>query len=184
MAVILAASGEALGAPRTLGWLAAGLGWLLPGLAPETLHALHLALRKLGHVVEYGLLGALWLRALAPDRSPAAAARLAVMLSAAGAVLDEARQGLAPGRSPAAADALLDVAGAALAVATLHGGRARARARALGGGLALALAGTTLGAAALDAALGRPAWDLGLAAAALAGLGLALRRAPRRGGGA
>jgi VanZ family protein len=181
MAVIALLSGDVLGTSETGSRLLPVLARLLPGTSPVTLHTLHAVFRKLGHLVEYGILAALWLRALAPDRPPPqgghrAAPRWAVGLSAAYAVLDEARQGLAPGRSASALDVLLDAAGAALAVGWLapSGGFPRA-ARELLRGAALVIALGSLAAALVDWSLGLPAWDLLLAAmgagAAVWGLG-------------
>jgi VanZ family protein len=141
------------------------LAALLPGASPPTLHALHTALRKGGHVAEYTILGALWLRALAPDRPPRRAAWLAVGLSAAYALVDEARQSLAPTRGASILDAGLDAASAFLAVAWLQGraGLVPAALRLLQAAAA-AVSLLSLAAALLDLGLGLAAWDLLLGA--------------------
>jgi VanZ family protein len=183
MAAIAVFSSELFGADRTGGYVLALLTRLLPWAGTETLHALHGLIRKLGHVVEYGILATLWLRALAPGgatgRASARAAWWAVGLSAAYAGVDELRQGLAPNRSPSASDVLIDTAGAALAVVALRAPAAPARGlRRLARATAVALAGLSLAAAGVDWTLGLPAWDLLLGAAGLAGLALALRPRP------
>jgi VanZ family protein len=181
MAAIASFSGDTLAAEETASWVIPVLAALLPGASPPTLHTLHAALRKLGHVVEYGILGALWLRALAPGRPLRRAALGAIGLAAAYAVVDEARQSLTESRSGALTDVALDGVSAFLAVAWLGGapaGLAAAGARILQGGAALVALGS-LGAALVDVGLGLAAWDLllaGLGAATLAWLLGALGR--------
>jgi hypothetical protein len=184
MGVIALLSGTFFGADRTGAWLLPLLGRLLPGASPALLHALHAVVRKMGHVVEYGILAALWRRALAPGRGPAGAGGWAVGLSALYAVVDEARQGLAPNRTPSALDVLIDTASAVLAVACLEGGGAATRTVVrLGRWVAIALAVGSFAAALVDWSLGLDAADLllaGLGAGAAAwGLGRA-GVAPRR----
>lgn len=181
MGLIAALSGSWVGSEQTGGWVLPLLGRLAPGAGPETLHGLHAALRKLGHLTEYGVLAALWWRALRPAPPRGGAAPWALALAVAYAALDEARQGLAGNRTASVADVLLDALGALGAVAALEGPGRLAR-RVLGAGrvAAAALAAGSLGAAALDWWLGAAAWDLlaaalGGAAAAL-GLGWLLRQ--------
>ena len=69
-----------------------------------------LVLRKLAHVAEYGVLGALALRAL--SSAPAA-----VLLASAYAVTDEVHQAFVSGRHGSPLDWLVDTAGALLGVA-------------------------------------------------------------------
>jgi hypothetical protein len=177
MGVIAGLSSGRFGADETGAWLLPLLGWLLPGAEPGLLRGLHLALRKLGHLVEYGILAALWLRALEP--APRAAA-WAVGLSALYGLVDEARQALAPNRSPSLLDAAIDGAGALIAVACLRPGSSLAAAGVrLLRGAAVAVALGSLAGAALDWSLGLAAWDLVLAAALAGGLALALGRLGR-----
>jgi VanZ family protein len=190
MAAIAVFSSEWFGADRTGGYVLAVLARLLPWAGPETLHLLHGLLRKLGHVVEYGILAALWLRALAPGgavgQASARAAWWAVGLSVAYAGVDELRQGLTPNRAPSGVDVLVDAAGAALAMVALRAPVAPARAlRRLFRAAAAGLAALSLVAAGVDWTLDLPAWDLLAGAAGLAALALALRpRAGRVGRGA
>jgi len=178
MAVIAVLSGDLFAAEQTGAWLLPLLMRLLPGVDPDALHALHAVLRKLAHLVEYGILAALWRRALAP--APRAGLG-AVGLAALYAALDEARQGLATSRTPSVVDVAIDAAGALLAVACLEGGGPLARV-----GLALArwaagaLAVASLAAAALERSLGLEARDLAAAALGAAAAAWALRRRPAR----
>jgi VanZ family protein len=177
MAAIAVFSGDLFAADETGSWLlpllARGVPWAGPGL----LHALHAAIRKLGHLTEYGILAALWLRAF-PGHSRAEA--LAVGLSVLYAGLDEWRQGLAPTRSPSLLDVGVDAAGALVAVACL-----RPRSRLGGVGLrvlrwgAAAVALASLAAAALDWSLGLRAWDLLAATLGATALVVALGRLER-----
>lgn len=68
-----------------------------------------LVLRKLAHMVEYGLLFLLWRRAL-PAASPWAAAAIAVGYAAT----DELHQSFVDGRQGTPVDVLIDAAGVAL----------------------------------------------------------------------
>src|SRR5262249_1909005 len=122
MGVIAVLSGSLFGADRTGTWLLPVLGRLLPGASPTALHTVHAVIRKMGHLVEYAILAALWRRALVEGRTPARAGAWAVALSALYAVADETRQGLAPNRTPSALDVLIDTAGALLAVICLEAG--------------------------------------------------------------
>ena len=181
MGVIAVLSGSLFGAEQTGAWLLPLLGRLVPWANAGVLQALHAILRKLAHVVEYGVLAALWLRALAP--APRAAG-WALALSALYAGIDEVRQSLAPNRTPSALDVLFDTAGAFLALACLTGPGVLVR---LGVRVARwaawLLAGGSLVALVLDWSLGLPAWDLvgaALGAAAVAwGLGRRGRNCPR-----
>jgi VanZ family protein len=177
MGLIAMGSSSALGADHTERWASAALGRLLPHASPALIYDFHTALRKMGHVVEYGILAVLWRRALAP--APRALIG-ALALAAAYAGVDEWRQGLAPNRDASAVDALLDSVAAAGALAAWEGrGRVaaitfRALAWAATLGAALAAAG-----AALDLAVGSPPATLGLTAGGLAVAAAALGCAAR-----
>lgn len=177
MGVIAVLSGGLFGADETASWVLPVLRGLLPAAGPATLHALHAALRKLGHVTEYAILAALWVRAL--EARPRAAV-WAVGLSALYAVIDEARQGLAPNRSPAGTDVLIDTAGALLAVACLRprDGLAWIGLRILrwaAGAVAIA----SVAAAVVDWSLGLAAWDLVGAAVLATAAAVVLHRLER-----
>jgi VanZ family protein len=177
MAVIALLSGGVFGGDETGAWLLPVLRGLLPAAGPATLHGAHAALRKLAHVTEYGILAALWVRAL--EARPRAAV-WAVGLSALYAVLDEARQGLAPNRSPAVTDVLIDVAGALVAVACL---RPRDGLAWIGLRIVRWAAGTvaiaSVAAVILEWSLGLAAWDLAGAAVLATATAAGLRRLER-----
>lgn len=181
MGVIAFLSSDLFAAEQTGTWLLPLLHHLLPAADPALLEGVHAAIRKLAHLVEYGILAALWRRALAPSpRAGAGAVGLATLYAA----LDEARQGLAPSRTPSVLDVVIDAAGALLAVACLEGRGSLARlGLALGRGAAIALALASLAAAALDWSVGLEVGDLlvaalggGAAAWALARLEARVRR--------
>jgi VanZ family protein len=181
MAAIAFFSGDSLAAEETASWVLPVLAALLPWASPPTLHALHAALRKLGHVVEYGILATLWLRALGPGRPTRRAALWAIGLAAAYAVADEARQSLTGSRSPSAVDVALDAASAFLAVAWLEapGGLAAAGITALRGAAAVVTL-ASLAMALVDWSLGLAVWDLVLAALGSMTLGWLLGGLARR----
>ncbi len=170
MGVIAVGSSSLLSGDRTGRWLLGLLGALAPWASPATVAAAHVGLRKLGHLVEFGVLAVLWRRALAPWSSAVPAA---FVLAGLYAGVDEWRQGLTPDRSPAPTDVAIDALGALLGLAAWEGaGPLAARtARAAAWGLSLA-AGLGLLLVPLDLALGRPAAVL---AATALGLGLIAR---------
>jgi VanZ family protein len=167
MGLIALGSSSLLAGDRTGRFLLTLLAHLAPGASAATLAAIHFALRKLGHVTEYGVLAVLWHRALTP--SPRAAT-MAFLLAAVYGGLDELWQGFHPSRTPAAGDVAIDAAGALLGLLAWTGGGpwrvAALRVAAGGVGLLAGLAGLVL---AVDVALGRPWTAPGVAAA---GLGL------------
>src|SRR3970040_1841432 len=110
MAVIAVFSSSLFGADQTGSWILPALGRLLSWAGPGLLHALHGALRKLGHVVEYGILARLWLPGVG-----------AFVLSALYPPPDETRQSLVPNRTASPLDVAIDTAGAFVAVAWLRG---------------------------------------------------------------
>jgi VanZ family protein len=182
MVLIALGSSSLLSGGRTGRWLLAGLAALAPSASPAILDGVHLGVRKLGHVVEFGILAVLWHRALVPSPQATTAA---FVLAAAYGGLDELRQGLDPSRVPALSDVAVDVLGAWVAlVAWIETGSLRAvTLRVAAWGVAVLTALGVLGAA-LDAGLGRPAADVGIAALGLglvaAGLARLARDAHRR----
>ncbi|HEX2121164.1 MAG TPA: VanZ family protein [Thermoanaerobaculia bacterium] len=104
-AVILAAADESFSAESSGGWFRRLFGFDVP-------YALHILIRKLAHVVEYAVLGALALYAARASFTRAATIAMTIALAVAAA--DEWRQSLSPMRTGSAWDVLLDLAGAAL----------------------------------------------------------------------
>jgi VanZ family protein len=118
-AVILAASSDVMSAAHTAPWLAtianAIFGHPLP---PEQFDLLHAAVRKGGHLTEYGILGALLFRALRGGRPTRWSVRwgvAAVSIAAVVAAVDEWHQTFVPSRSGSVGDVGIDVIGATLA---------------------------------------------------------------------
>jgi VanZ family protein len=167
MGLIALGSSSALSGSRTGHWMVFLLGPLGPWATPALFEAMHVGIRKLGHLLEFGVLAVLWHRALAPSPRAVAAAFL---LAAAYGGVDELRQGLDPSRGPAVSDVLVDGLGAWIALAAWTESRAprvatlRVAAWVVGGLAALGGLGT-----AVDLTLGRPAGDV---AGATLGLGL------------
>jgi VanZ family protein len=113
---ILAFSGDWGSSGNTLGlvrWLLS----FLPSLSPDQLLVLHFYVRKAGHVLAYGILSCLWLRALRgelPLRPPKAffwALGLSLLVSLA----DEGHQSFFASRTGCLADVGLDFSAALLA---------------------------------------------------------------------
>jgi hypothetical protein len=175
MAVIAVGSSGFLSGDRTGHWMVAVFGHLAPGASPGLLDAAHIGARKIGHLVEFGVLAVLWCRALAP--SPRAVP-LAFVLATVYGGFDELRQGLVPNRVPAVTDVMVDSLGALLGLAAwTEPGPLRWRTIRGVTWTAGLLAGLAVLGLALDAALGRPAVDVGVAALGLGlvALGLAWR---------
>lgn len=102
-AVILIAATDSFSASRTADWL----DFIFGGDAPEVAN---LVVRKLAHVVEYGILGALAWRA-------SGRASIALLIALAVAGTDEFRQSLSAQRTGTPWDVALDLFGAALGMA-------------------------------------------------------------------
>jgi VanZ family protein len=117
-ATIVIASGAELSAGHTRAWLLAIVHALLGHpLEGQRFEQLHFAIRKLGHLTEYGLLGLLNFRALRGERRGIRGAWLigAVALATGVACIDEVRQSFVPSRTGSPIDVLWDTAGAAIA---------------------------------------------------------------------
>jgi VanZ family protein len=83
---------------------------IFPSLAEETFVAVNLSVRKLGHVIGYGVLSLLNSRALLGRRRP-----LAIILAVVVAIIDEVHQSTIPTRTGSPLDVLLDTAAATVA---------------------------------------------------------------------
>jgi VanZ family protein len=115
-AVIFVASTGWFADSRTASALRPLLAWLVPGAGPETVDAVNTVARKLGHFVEYAVLGWLIARALHDARGRQMShAVLAVALATAYAVTDELHQHFVLGRSAAVGDVGIDLLGAVAA---------------------------------------------------------------------
>ncbi len=145
------------------GWSAARTGsrlfpllaWLAPWLLPEQIEALHWLIRKSAHTLEYGVLAGLWYWAL--DIWTGRRRWLVPFaLSALTGSLDEIHQATTSTRGGSPIDVLLDSAGAAAALAVVHGGIGQALALATAALLWIAAAGGAV-MLAIDVTAGAPA---------------------------
>jgi VanZ family protein len=174
MGLIALGSSSLLSGDRTGRWTLTVLAQLAPWATPDLLAGAHFGLRKLGHLVEFGILAVLWHRSLVP--APRAVTAAFALAAAYGGV-DELRQGLDPTRTPALGDVVVDAIGAGLGLAAWTGPgplrTAALRCAAVGTGL---LAGLAVAGLALDASLGRPVADIGVAALGLSVVAIGLRR--------
>ena len=101
---------------RTAAVFRALLSWIAPGTDAERVEVVNTAARKLGHFVEYAILGWLIARALHDTRGHRDShAVLAVALATAYAITDELHQRFVLGRSAAASDVVIDMLGAVAA---------------------------------------------------------------------
>lgn len=114
MAVIFLLSTDTGSAEHTSRFLVPFFHLVSPGALPEQLEALHELTRKAAHLTEYGVLAALWFRALTTGRgwSASAAAWAALAISVGWASLDEAHQSLVASRTASLTDVGIDTAGA------------------------------------------------------------------------
>lgn len=153
MGFVLAMSSAPMSAENTRGILAPLLAWL--GLGPAHIDLLHFAVRKAGHLVEYGILAVLWRHAFVRGGGarPAVAGALALAVSVVCAVTDETHQSLLASRTGAASDVVLDSLGALAAIGAAQLGWRKAVDLATGLLLWIAVAGG-IGALALDLAAG------------------------------
>jgi len=118
-ALILALSTDSFSSQNTSRIVGPLLDLLFPGLGAETRTAVHAAVRKSAHVVEYAVLAVLaWHACLLGRRAHALrAAGVALLLVLAVAGLDEAGQARRAARTGSVRDVALDTAGGALALA-------------------------------------------------------------------
>lgn len=119
MGLISLGSTDGLSADQTSRFIGPLLRWLFPAAAPDTLGLLHEAIRKLGHVAEFAILGLLWYRGLvwgARGRKTGMAFA-AFALSVLFAVVDEGHQGFHPTREASVLDVGWDSLGALCGVA-------------------------------------------------------------------
>jgi VanZ family protein len=116
--MVLLASTDPFSAKHTGPILRAVLTWIFGSVAPSTFSLVHLLVRKSGHLTEYGILSALWFRAVrvrltSPWRMRWALTAVAISLSVA--ILDEWHQSFVPSRGSSVHDVLLDLTAAILA---------------------------------------------------------------------
>ena len=95
------------------------LKYLFPNATEETLHAIHVVIRKLAHFTEYSLLAFFAVRAIATSLSVRSHIRyvLSLILVIVIASADEINQSFDSARTGLPSDALLDIASGAFAIA-------------------------------------------------------------------
>lgn len=119
MLLIFLGSSDALSAEHTSRFIVPLLRWLDPHISFATIAAVHLAIRKLGHLTEYGILAALLWRALRGtlvSRTTWILAGCAFFLAAIFAASDEFHQSFVPTRTASSRDVLIDCIGALIAI--------------------------------------------------------------------
>jgi VanZ family protein len=123
-ALILFASTDAFSSLHTGRWLSEMLRKLFGRRPPDhSVDELNFLWRKATHVIAYGILGALWFRALRADTPVRWLPRWAwkaIAIAASVATVDEIHQIFVPSRTASVSDVLLDTGGAALAQALIR----------------------------------------------------------------
>lgn len=111
--VILALSGDLGAVPTSHSIFKWVVSWFVT-LPPHTLNQLHFKFRKAMHVICYGVLALLWLRALMASRPRLLKANiiLALVLCLVVAVTDEGHQHFLTSRTGSLGDVVLDMSGA------------------------------------------------------------------------
>ena len=130
MGLISFASSASFSASNTSTFIGPLLSWLFPNASLETLTFIHFLIRKLGHFLEYAVLGVLSARAF--DGSALAGTRnrwllVSGILVAGYALLDEYHQSFVPSRSASVMDSLVDMAGGFTALLIIRRRRLKAR---------------------------------------------------------
>jgi VanZ family protein len=116
--VIFVGSTNLMSAQHTSRFMVPFLLWLKPGMSPQKIWVILVAVRKCAHVIEYSILALLLWRAL--RNTPVIGAKMlmvfgAVMLGCAlFAASDEFHQTFVKSRTPSVRDVLLDIAGVIL----------------------------------------------------------------------
>lgn len=124
MGVIFWFSSEAWSGSATAAWMFPFLQAIFPRATSDQLAFLHLLLRKLWHVIEYGLLASLWRRALAQGSGLRRSGGEwgAFWIAVGYAVFDEFHQGWTGSRTASPFDVALDAAGAGATLLLLRSG--------------------------------------------------------------
>jgi VanZ family protein len=123
-AIVLSSSTDTFSSVHTFRWLVEVITRLF-GQQPRVAHVyvINVLWRKATHVVAYGLIGALWFRALragAIIRWTARWSWQAIAITTLIASADEIHQIFVPSRTASVSDVLLDVGGAAMAVVLMR----------------------------------------------------------------
>jgi len=125
MIFIFIGSTDLISAEHTSRFIVPFLLWLRPHMSPETVTRIHMLIRKIGHVTEYGILAALSWRALRArifsQRDLMKPAMTALLISASYAALDEFHQSFVATRTGSPRDVTIDIFGAVIALALCWG---------------------------------------------------------------
>jgi VanZ family protein len=119
MLLIFAGSSDVLSAEHTSRFIVPFLLWLNPSMSYHTVAAIHLVLRKAGHVTEYAILAALLWRGLRGTFSAMSRGTISLCtfaIAACFAASDEFHQSFVPSRTAAAPDVFIDCVGVILAI--------------------------------------------------------------------
>jgi len=119
MVLISFASTDEFSAMNTSRVIGPILLWLFPGITPETLAAIHFAIRKLAHFGEYAVLGLLCARAFSTSSHVSLKHHwfiAAFLLVVVYALLDEYHQSFVPSRTASVYDSLIDATGGMVAL--------------------------------------------------------------------
>jgi VanZ family protein len=125
MLLIFAGSTDLLSSHHTSRFIEPFLRWLIPGISPAALERAHLAVRKSGHLTEYGVLAVLLWRARrntsahAPRAWLWSEAAFALCIASLYAASDEYHQLFYPSRYASVEDVLIDTVGAGIGLALL-----------------------------------------------------------------
>jgi VanZ family protein len=104
-------------AERTGRIISPALRWLFPWASPHTIHVLHVLIRKIAHVTEFGIFSITVFRGVRAERSgwSPSWAFATLVIAVAYASLDEWHQSFVPLREARARDVAIDALGALLA---------------------------------------------------------------------
>jgi VanZ family protein len=120
MLLIFAGSSDVLSAEHTSRFIVPFLLWLSPSMSYQSISAIHLVIRKMGHITEYAILAALLWRALRGTFSALSRRMIslcAFAIAVAFAASDEFHQSFVPSRTATLHDVFIDCVGATLAIA-------------------------------------------------------------------
>jgi VanZ family protein len=116
LGLIFVGSTDVLSAEQTSRFLVPFLRWLDPQISVATIAAVHLTVRKLGHITEYAILAMLLWRGL--RHGTHLQAKMSILFSLAWlaaaifAVTDEFHQSFVPSRTASPIDVMIDICGA------------------------------------------------------------------------
>lgn len=124
MVVIFMASTDSLSASHTNGFIIPFVLWLFPHMPIVLVGGIHLAVRKLAHLAEYGILGMLLWRAIPEHKTdPEVAdwwrAGTALLVATFYAATDEYHQSFVPSRGPSVHDVMINACGAGIAITVI-----------------------------------------------------------------